>query len=353
MFAETTDKKEWNEFINNSELTDILQTWEWGECKRIEGWTPYRFVYEQEGEIIIAAQVLVKNVKILGKLAYIPHGPVFQSSYFKNIKYGEFFKTKEWKNFINNLKEWAISRGVFVIEFEPKIAEQNLKLPNFSELKVTGRNRQPKYKLFMDITRPEELLLMDMKKNTRYNINYAIKKGIVVKKYDIQEVLDNSEILDRFYRLVIEMQKRAEGYPVRSKKYFRRLFNEFKGTNALVVFEASFEGDVIAMNISEFTNTWASSLYAGSNRLHPNLKAPYLLRWRSIQEAKARGCKVYDFWGIVPESKKHKGYSENKLSFGGERVDFVGILTIKINWKLRLWEALLRIQKIIIKLKYS
>ncbi len=353
MFAETTDKNEWNEFINNSELTDILQTWEWGECKKIEGWTPYRFVYKNEGKILIAAQILLKKVKFLGNLAYAPHGPVFHSNHITKFDYSELFKSNEWVEFTIHLKDWAVSKNVFVIEFEPKIAEQKLEVQKFNGLTVTGRNRQPKYKLFMDITKPEELLLMDMKKNTRYNINYANKKGIVIKKYTIADVLEDEKILDRFYQLVIEMQKRAEGYPVRSKEYFKRLFKEYKDTNALAVFEASFEGDVIAMNISEYTNTWASSLYAGSNRLHPNLKAPYLLRWRSIQEAKLRGCKVYDFWGIVPESKKHKGYSENKLSFGGERVDFVGILSMNINSKAFLWEFVLKLQKVIVKFKYS
>ena len=351
MFKACIDKTQWNDFIDDSSLTDILQSWQWGDVKQIEGWKPFRFVYEVDGRVIIAAQVLLKSVRYLGHLAYIPHGPVFSLEYFKSAGYSAFFKSSEWLNFKNELRKWSKAHGVFMIEIEPKVAINEIS--SISTLRLTGRNRQPKYKLILDITRENEMILGDMKKNTRYNINYAAKKGVKLSKYSPQEVLANPNVLDTFYELVQDMQKRTKGYPVRSKSYFRKLFEEYKDTDRLMILEVSYENKVIAMNISQFTPHWASSFYAGSNRLYPNLKAPYLLRWESILEAKNRGCEIYDFWGIVPDSKHHKGYSDHKLSFGGQRVDFAGIWAIDLGWKAIIWELALKIQNILIKFKYS
>jgi peptidoglycan pentaglycine glycine transferase (the first glycine) len=350
-FREISDKTKWNEFVNNLLSTDILQSWEWGEVKRIEGWTPYRFALEESGELVSAIQIMVKQVRFLGKLAYAPHAPVLSSKY-SNKQFKDFLVSKQWDVLETGLIAWAKANGIFAIEIEPKVDERDLVTLKSLKWDITKRNRQPKYKLFMDITKSEEEIKAGMKKSTRYNISYAEKKGVVIKKYTVQQMLTNPEILDRFYDLMLDMQKRAE-YPIRSKGYFQKFFEEFKDTNAVLVFEASYQGDVMAMNISEYTNVWASSFYAGSNRLHPNLKSAYLLRWESIKEAKSRGCQVYDFWGIVPESKQHKGYSDHKLSFGGERVDFVGILICRMNFKALVWDLYLNLQKLLVKFKYS
>ncbi|MCA9386121.1 GNAT family N-acetyltransferase, partial [Candidatus Dojkabacteria bacterium] len=187
------------------------------------------------------------------------------------------------------------------------------------------------------------------KKNTRYNIGYAERKGEEVKTYSLEDE-NIDEKLSEFYDLLEEMQERSSGYPIRSKKYFKKLFKEFKGTDSIVLFEVSYKGDVIAMNISEFTDVWASSFYAGSNRLHRKVKAPYQLRWQSIKEAKERGCKVYDFWGIIPDSKHHKGYSDHKLSFGGDRVDYVGIIRYSIVWKAYLYEMAIKFHQLTTRL---
>jgi lipid II:glycine glycyltransferase (peptidoglycan interpeptide bridge formation enzyme) len=50
--------------------------------------------------------------------------------------------------------------------------------------------------------------------------------------------------------------------------------------------------------------------------------APHFLHWQQINEAKRRGCKKYDFWGI--DEKKWPTLTRFKKSFGGERKEYVG-----------------------------
>lgn len=352
----------WNNFVSDSPWGDILQFEEWGEVKTEEGWSFY-FVGQDLG---VRSQVLVKKVPGLGNYAYIPHGPVFQS--ISDLKEG----IADWKN---ELMKFAKKNKCFVIEIDPKVGflkdemleepQNNKDLASKNEIvnrnignlshfydseiidilknvnfRKTGRNMQPLYKLLYSLELTEDELLSLMDKTTRYNIGYAERKGVKIKEY-LPDDPDIEAKLKEFYELLKLTQERTDGYPVRPYKSFVKLFESFKGTQNLSLFEASFGGDTIAMNISQRTTNWASSFYAGSNRLHSKLKAPYLLRWASVKRAKEFGSKVYDFWGIIPNSKAHEGYSKNKLSFGGARIDHIGLMQLEISpWKTQVFNAL-------------
>lgn len=347
----TTEDINWNNIIDSTPYSTILQFWQWGELKKSEGWQPHRVALLDNNEIKIAAQVLLKPAPLLGNYLYVPYGPVFNST--EDLE-------KYLLEFLTGLRSFAKEKNCFVIEFDPLLGElieetdkpapevllpyidkdvKNILLNN--GFQISTRNFQPKHKLFYDLTKTEEELLMLMKKNTRYNVRLADKKGVKINSYEMENEKMKEKIED-YYNLLLETRERARGYPVRPKSTFTTLLSVFKNKDNLKYFEAVFENDLISANISEFTAYWSSSFYGASNRLHPETKASYLLRWKSVQEAKKRGCKVYDFWGVIPESSQHKGYSETKLSFGGTRMDTFGIFALPLSgWKYKIWDRLL------------
>lgn len=349
----------WNQFVDSTPYSTILQFWQWGEVKRSEGWEPFRFGIEVDGQLKVVAQCLLKPAPLLGNYLYVPYGPVFQEinglkSYLPDLLAG--------------LKDFATKNNCFVIEFDPLIGQlvdaevspevlrpyldqevKNVLLSN--GFQISKRNVQPKHKLFYDLTKSEDELLMLMKKNTRYNVRLAQKKGVQVNNFNFSSPEANTKV-DQFYELLLETRERAKGYPIRPKSTFLELVNIFKDSDKLELFEATFENDLLTMNISEFTSYWSSSFYGASNRLHPDVKGAYLLRWESVLEAKRRGCKVYDFWGVIMDSKQHQGYSETKLSFGGVRMETYGIFALPLDGlKYQMWDKLLplrsRLRKII------
>ncbi len=347
---DTKDKIIWDRFVDSSPWGDILQTWEWGELKKLEKWRPVRVAIIEDGKLIMAVQILLKSASVLGNYAYIPHGPVFLDKDDLEKALPVFI---EYLHVLNKTYNFAS------VEIEPKLGNllqlngELEKQPNISNtylrhdiIKIfldagfiqTGRNVQPEYKLLYDLDQDLDDLILLAKKNTRYNVRLAEKKGVIVKEYFYEDEIFEEKI-NIFYELIKETQKRAKGYPARSQSYYKSLFELFAGTKSIVLTEASFQGDVIAMNISLRTSSWSSSFYAGSNRLHPNLKAMYLLRWKSIESAKNFGSKLYDFWGFVPNSTQHQGYSDQKLSFGGTQISTYGVLSFPLNpVKYWLWD---------------
>lgn len=344
-------KPTWNQFVEDSKWSTILQLWEWGEVKEGEGWNAYRIGVFEDKSLILCAQILVKKASLLGNYLYIPHGPVFQK--VEDLEAGI-----EKLNF--HLISFAKSHNCFAIEIEPMLGTAVLEegqilttgLTHYTNTKAidilkdvgytnTKRNMQPKHKLFYDLELSEEELLALMKKNTRYNVRLAQKKNVEVIEYGLNEP-NIIQKLRLFYDLLLKMQQRAKGYPVRPYKSFLRLLNEFKDNDHITIFEAKYDGDLITMNISQKMKSWSSSFYRGSQRIHNKVKASYLLRWESILSAKRYGSKVYDFWGFIPNDSQHKGYSDTKLSFGGTRIDMHGILAMPLDKnKYFIWNKIL------------
>jgi lipid II:glycine glycyltransferase (peptidoglycan interpeptide bridge formation enzyme) len=355
------NRTEWQKMVDSCPYGDILQYPQWGRIKQTENWES-QIMGVFNGEKLVAGMlILSKKVGFgiinLGYYAYSPHSPIFD----KNTDLAQVLPLM-----VAFLKQQASKKNWISLEIEPKmgklIQESNQNQPHSPNLdpfingsekillengfKKTGRNMQPKYKLLYDLDKSEEELLKLCTKSTRYNIKLAKKRGVVVKEF----LPDNPEIKQKlkvFYDLLLETRERAKGYPIRSLESFEKMFEVFKGTDSIALFEASFNGQVIAMNISERTGYWASSFYASSNRLYSEVKAPYLLRWTAIMKAKEMGCKIYDFWGIIPSnlstSGQHKGYSDHKLSFGGTRIDHIGLLSLVFSpFKAKVWDFLVR-----------
>lgn len=342
------DLSAWNEFVKKSPWTTILQHSAWGETKASEGWEPNIIGVFRGDDLILGAMTLLKPASFLGNYLYVPHGPVFLSK--EDLKQG-------LEALIFHLRNFAIARNCFSIEIEPMLgifpeAEPSENMEHYADteildaykrvgFKATDRNMQPRYKLFYDLELSEDELMGLMKKNTRYNVRYAEKKGVKVQEYKFEDP-QAEDILKKFYSLLEETSERAGGYPIRPYSTFASLFHAFKGMECLSLFEAKYEEDVIKINISQKTNFWSSSFYAGSNRLHAKLNAPYLLRWASVLAAKRDGCKIYDFWGFIPGDTQHEGYSNTKLSFGGTRMDTYGLLALPLNkTKYFIWDKLL------------
>lgn len=355
-FNSDAEKADWDKFVDESYSGDIIQFWEWGETKRDQGWKPLRLAVIEDGKMVLAALCLLKKAGLLGDYLYIGHGPVFNDKKQLAINLLAL---------VDYLKAQQKKLNIFTIEIEPRFGKvgKDENIDRFSSnlkplvdreiemtilsagFKKTRRNMQPVYKLYYDLGLTEDELKAMMKKNTRYNIGLAERKGVVVNEYRASDPNIAAKI-DEFYDLMLDTQVRAKGYPIRPKSTFVKLFQEFKDRDNLVLFEAKFDNKLIAMNITERVKYWSSSFYAGSNRLFTEVKAPYLMRWKSILSNKNYGSRLYDFWGIIPNSKQHQGYSDNKLSFGGVAVENYGIFAYPlISWKYKLWELFLKVRK--------
>ena len=75
---EITDYAEWVNLWKHVAFANLMQSWEYGEAKRIQKWKPFRFVIlDQHDKPQSMFQVLYKGLPLIGGVVRINRGPVY------------------------------------------------------------------------------------------------------------------------------------------------------------------------------------------------------------------------------------------------------------------------------------
>lgn len=362
-------KNIWNEFIVENDSECFLQSWEWGEFQcslgrkiwkigAIEDDMPHG---EETGELksrvpnpktqtssksqnpnsktgIMAVALLIRHDLPFGmSYLYCPRGPIVSKSKTENEK----LKILEY--LFNKIKKIALQEKSLFLRIDPAI-EMNREY--FKSFRKASSEIQPKDTLILDLAKTQEKLLAGMKQKTRYNIRLAEKRGV-----EVFVASDYEKYFSDFWNLIEETSERNKIVSY-DEKYYRKMLevlreNNFAKNGSGVVSElraklylARYEGRIIAANIVLFFGDIAVYLHGASSGKYRNVMAPYLLQWEQILNAKNRGYKKYDFWGITinDEKEKWRGLTRFKKGFGGQEESYIGAHDFPFDvWKYDLY----------------
>ena|SRR3989344_2594326 len=174
-----------------------------------------------------------------------------------------------------------------------------------------------------------------MRKTTRYEIKQAIKQKIKIT------VSKNVEDIDEFYKLQSETAKRQHFIEF-DKKFLQEQFKVFVKDNQVLLFTAFLGNKKLAQAFIIFYGDEADYHYGASTLDGRKYSGAYLIQWEAIKEAKKRGMKKYNLWGVAPEGEiNHRFYGVSifKRGFGGEDVNYlhardlvINPIAYKVNW---------------------
>jgi lipid II:glycine glycyltransferase (peptidoglycan interpeptide bridge formation enzyme) len=311
-----SSREKWNKFIiENNGL--FLQSFEWGEFQESLGRKIWRLGDGENWTAFIVRYDLPMGRNYL----YCPGGPIIKISNFQ----------LPTSNFLDEIKKIASQEKSIFLKIDPFVEKElgvellyRSSTPNIWR-KSDGGQRILKT-LILDLNKTEEELLAGMKQKTRYNIRLAERHNV---KIIISE--NPEKDFESFWQLAEQTSKR-DGFGIHAKEYYKKQicadFERINTENAdcanlkIRLFLAEHERKVIAANIVVFFGSRAIYQHGASSDKSRNVMAPYLLQWAQIKEAKKRGCKFYDFWGI--SESKWPGVTRFKKGFGGEEVLYIG-----------------------------
>ncbi len=114
--------------------------------------------------------------------------------------------------FFAGVRDIARHQGAHTIKIEPEVSEQQKDVKIVLDELGFEKARYDlnlKTTLVVDLSRPEEELLMKMKGKTRYNVRLASKKGVEVIEPEFEEGWET------FYGWMKATSERKEGYLLR------------------------------------------------------------------------------------------------------------------------------------------
>lgn len=297
----------------------FLQSRQWNEFQGRAG--RKTFFLEKEG---MALSAIGHLLPLVGKYLYCPRGPIIET---KDAE----FQTRE-------LIDLAKKENAGWIRIEPENQESLELIRNCIAEKIVRapHDVQPKEIFVVDISKPEEMLLGEMKAKTRYNIGLAKKKGVRVNITNGSEGEHDKRYLEAFLKLTREMALRNR-ISAHSEDYYRKMIQGFPDN--IRIYTAEYEGEIIAANLVLFYGQYATYLHGASGNSHRNVMAPFLLQWQAILDAKEKGCRYYDFGGVQTPGVKHQKHSDLvgvtnfKLGFSPstKAIEFPGSYDIIIN----------------------
>jgi len=340
---EINSKEIWEEFLNECEEKTFLDSWNWGEFQKLEGNKIWRMgIYKDN--VLIAVFLVVKIKAKRGTFLFIPHGPVVKN-FDSQIP---LLKDDLLRILVGKTKNLAKNEKAIFLRISPiweRNGENNLlfKKLNFITAPI---HIHPEVTWELDLRKSEEEILKEMRKTTRY----LIKKSLENKEI---EIIKSKEIKDlvRFYEVYNLTAKRHKFVPYYFS-YLKNQFLQFLNDNQILIFLGKHKEKIVSSAIIVYWQKIGFYHHGASLSEYNNNKTPvsYLLQWEAIREAKKRGCKKYNFWGIAPEEKdlKHPWYGLSlfKMGFGGEKKEYVKTQDLLFNWRYWLTFAFEKARKI-------
>ena len=305
----------------------FLQSHEWEQFEQSLGHTTFR---QQSADFEYLA---IKKPAKLGPYLFIPYGPVL----------GTTQPEKSLQKALESLVSLAKDQKAIFIRLEPTYAFSASTLAHMGLTKT--KDIDPARTWRLDLSPSKEDLILGFSHGTRLGHNQFPRKHLSV------EVSHDPKDIAHLVRLQTALAKK-KGITAYDQKYLENeLRQPFASLYLVRLKNPEVKTDQIVAASLFFDDEKNSTRYymqSASDPTYKNLPATVGLLCQSLFDAKAKGLKYFDFWGIAPDDapKDHPwaGFTRFKKSFGGSPLDYSGTYDLVLNkQKYALYKALRKV----------
>lgn len=272
---------------------DIRQSQNWADYLNYWGWNSYKTENNT-------------NIEILHK---------FRSNTAKVQRPNDLNEEE-----LNKIESICKEIKCFQLKIEPKLEQDALLLEDTGYLK-SNTPLTPSRTIFIDLIKKEQALWKDVSSGGKYSINNA-KKNNMKLKFSIFPKKQEANAFHEIYRKSAKHNK-TYAFPVDAILQEIGIFKE----QSYIGFAKDQEDNLhsTALFLGHGNTIWY--LHGGTTKHGRKSNAGHLLIWESIIYFKKHGYTVFDMEGIYDprfhkHTKKWKGFTQFKQSFGGEVISF-------------------------------
>jgi len=282
---------------------NFLQSPEYAKMNEILGCKTFMEEFDGKARVLM----IVRNAK-RGRYLEIPCGPLVDWKDGKTVE-----------AVFRKITEVGRQEKCVFVRMRPQLraTPENLKTLEKLGLKKSPMHLAAEHTVIIDLTKSEDTLLSEMRRQTRYEVRRADKVGINVEKSS------DEEIFKEFHQIQTETAKRQNFVPPNLKTLLAE--KEAFGKN-IVIYKATLENEPVAYGLIIKNGKEADYYEAASTLLNRKMPGAYALLWQVMRDLKKEGYERFNLWGIAPaEQPNHRyaGVTTFKTGFGGEIVEFV------------------------------
>ena len=304
------NQTEWDKFVTTHQDANFLQSWDFYEFYQSRGFDIVRRgVYDENDQLVGVYAGEVEPAK-RGRHLAVAGGPIFD------------WTNQEIKNLIfSDMKQQAKKLKCTFVRVRPQLQNTPENAKIFQQL---GFRKAPMYLSVefagvLNLENSEEEILKNMRQRLRRALRKAEKNQIAIEK------TSDPKAIHDFYQIELQTAKRHDFYAF-SEDFLTKQFAAFAKNDEAVLYIAKLNGEILAENFMIFYGNEASYHYGVSSELGTKYSGAPLLHMEAMRDARKRGIKRYNFWGIVDENDtKHRfyGVSVFKRGFGVEELKYL------------------------------
>lgn len=294
----------------------LMQTKEWQALQNDLKETS--FYEEGKGFQYLA---ILKHTPV-GNYLYVPYGPVYENR-------------ERFNDALKSLQELARKHNAIFIRVEPRDPDFKEYAPKNAK---KSKDLNPKETWILDLTQDKDQILTNFSQGTRTRYNTYAKKGLSVESTrEIEKIKELVRLQDKLFK--------TKNLNTFSQDYFEKELSRPFASLYLVKYtrpenvetdpSLPKDGEIIAASLFFDHGDTRYYMQSAADTDYKKLPATVALLTKALFDAKEKGIKNFDFWGIAPDGapKSHPwyGFTEFKKSFGGSPLHFAGTYDIVLN----------------------
>ncbi len=295
----------WNDVLQQFDDANLIQTWSyaahrWGRNNLSH------VVLRQHGEVLAAAQVIIKTIPFLGAgIAYVKSGPLWQ-------RRGHAPNPDVLRQILRELRKIYVDRrGLLLRIFPAETDDCTGTLPALYAEEGFQRDpkRFPGQTAVIDLSYSLELLRSSLRPTWRRNLVLAERNGLNLLHGTASDLFD---VFAGLYRDMLRRKHRVSSVGI---DRFLQIQRDLPETQKLRVMICECAGEPVAgLAAACFGNTALNVLSATAEK-GLQLRASYFSQWNLLQWLKASDCRWYDLDLI--DAQAYPGMTQFKLGLAG------------------------------------
>ncbi len=307
--ATRLERSDWNALAPSFEDHNYRQSWEYGvrAAARV-GAVCEALALRDGANAAAAALVRVRRIPLLGGIAYVSGGPLVRRDGARDV--GRLVDAA-----LALREEYAVRRGL-VLRIAPPIGPTSWNDDARDALVAAGFAPVESARVYRTLLLPLTPTLPEIRRRLhqkwRNCLNRAEREGLIVRSaHDAAALEEFRGLFDRF----VERKRFAVDL---GADFYATVQRGLPDEERFAVHLAERDGKVVAGHVSSALGDTAVYLLGATSPDALTCKAAYLLHWRAVEVARARGCSVYDLGGTDPDG--NPGVHHFKEGMGGAEV---------------------------------